>query len=120
MNIQDAHKKATGLNAKEGILKAIEGDWLWKPSETVNVYLHVSIADLILIHWDGENEMQKVYLRDAYLDPLYWKCLGKALGDGKAEDGADSVSTTIYRGSIMLSWQARQHRFVEYTHEGIN
>ena len=65
--------------------------------------------------------LNKVKFKERFfLDRNFWIALGKGIGDGKGENGEDSVSVMTYHNIniVEFSWKVRWYRFINHLASG--
>ncbi len=103
---------------KQAIQKAIEGGWkhpLLKNNPKADIKGLLEEGHLTADH----------YLRDAFLDPLFWQALGKAMGWGKCKrcmgTGYLDYQTPCHEcghSGFTADWKMNWHNFIDHLAEG--
>lgn len=91
---------------KEAISKAIEGGW--KPKRTPEHWLKK--IEFLIDYFDGIENLTK----EAFLDPLFWQCLGKGLGwkDDEYIPGYGEPEM------VTIMWLHQWHSFIDHLASG--
>ena len=93
---------------KEAIQKAIEGGYNKFPGSK-----GFKLKDDILVKWD-EGQVHNHFL----LDPLFWQCLGKALGWNQTKRIKFHKWNDTYDDMSCPEWKYHWHRFIDHLAEG--
>lgn len=103
------HVNSKSMTIQEAIEKAVQGGWDKSTAE---------------YDFDPSGGAVELMLADAFLDPLFWQSLGKAIGWSESVDEFDGSKnfepgSYNYRNGI-TEWKYQWHRFIDHLAEGKN
>ena len=97
------------MTIQETIKKAIEGGY-------INPFQWMENLIFLRYRGMGKNAEREVFLRYIFLDPDFWKCLGKAIGWEIMYRPYKSGSTRNF--DAIQGWLYQWHRFIDHLAEG--
>lgn len=97
------------MTIQEVITKAIEGGWNPKEEPCSHKLMHDESGCPCVRHYPSQEKI--------LLDPLFWQCLGKALGWGDESECPLACCGGICPINIPM-WQSQWHRFISHLSGG--